>query len=90
MSLEEIRGFCSERGIPYRIVAESADGTVKPWIRMGVGGPEHPQAEPDRGLAASSSGYRAFVPPLLPWRRSADSRERQVSLDACRRPDITE
>ena len=29
MNLEEIRGFCSKRGIPYRIVAESADGTVK-------------------------------------------------------------
>ncbi len=29
MNLEEIRGFCSARGIPYRIVAESADGTVK-------------------------------------------------------------
>jgi hypothetical protein len=29
MNLEEIRGFCSKRGIPYRIVAESTDGTVK-------------------------------------------------------------
>jgi len=29
MNLEEIRGFCSERGIPDRIVAESANGTVK-------------------------------------------------------------
>ena len=29
MNLEEIRGFCSERGIPYRIVAESAGGKVK-------------------------------------------------------------
>src|SRR3982750_1372772 len=29
MNLEEIRGFSSERGIPYRIVAESADGKVK-------------------------------------------------------------
>jgi hypothetical protein len=29
LNLEEIRGFCSERGIPYRIMAESADGTVK-------------------------------------------------------------
>ena len=29
MNLEEIRGFCSVRGIPYRIVAESADGKVK-------------------------------------------------------------
>src|ERR1041385_767144 len=29
MNLEEIRGFCSERGIPYRIVAESANGKVK-------------------------------------------------------------
>ena len=29
MNLEEIRGFCSQRGIPYRIVAESADGKVK-------------------------------------------------------------
>jgi hypothetical protein len=29
MNLEEIRGFCSERGIPYRIVAEYANGTVK-------------------------------------------------------------
>ncbi len=29
MNLEEIRGFCRERGIPYRIVAEQADGTVR-------------------------------------------------------------
>src|SRR4051794_34267463 len=29
MNLEEIRGFCSARGIPYRIIAESADGKVK-------------------------------------------------------------
>jgi hypothetical protein len=29
MNLEEIRGFCSQRGIPYRIMAESADGKVK-------------------------------------------------------------
>jgi hypothetical protein len=29
MNLEEIRGFCSERGIPYRIVAEHSDGKVK-------------------------------------------------------------
>ena len=29
MNLEEIRGFCSERGIPYRIMAESADGKMK-------------------------------------------------------------
>src|SRR3954463_649708 len=29
MNLEEIRGFCSERGIPYRIMTESADGKVK-------------------------------------------------------------
>jgi hypothetical protein len=29
INLEEIRGFCSERGIAYRIRAESADGKVK-------------------------------------------------------------
>jgi hypothetical protein len=29
MNLEEIRGFCSERGIPYRIVAEYPDGKVR-------------------------------------------------------------
>jgi hypothetical protein len=29
MNLEEIRGFCSERGIPYRIVAEFPNGKVK-------------------------------------------------------------
>jgi len=29
MNLEEIRGFCAKRGIPYRIVAEVADGTVR-------------------------------------------------------------
>jgi len=29
MNLEEIRGFCSERAIPYRIVAECSDGKVK-------------------------------------------------------------
>jgi hypothetical protein len=29
MNLEEIRGFCSVRGIPYRIMAESADGKLK-------------------------------------------------------------
>src|SRR5262245_9732002 len=28
MNLEEIRGFCSARAIPYRIVAESSNGTV--------------------------------------------------------------
>ncbi len=29
MNLEEIRGFCSKHGIPYRIMAESADGKAK-------------------------------------------------------------
>jgi hypothetical protein len=29
MNLEEIRGFCSKRGIPYRILAESVDGKVR-------------------------------------------------------------
>src|SRR5436305_3585968 len=29
MNLEEIRGFCSVRGIPYRIVAEYPNGKVK-------------------------------------------------------------
>jgi hypothetical protein len=29
MNLEEIRGFCAARGIPYRITAESADGKAK-------------------------------------------------------------
>jgi len=29
MNLEEIRGFCSERAIPYRIVAEYSGGKVK-------------------------------------------------------------
>jgi hypothetical protein len=29
MNLEEIRGFCSARGIPYKIVAEYPDGKVK-------------------------------------------------------------
>jgi len=29
MNLEEIRGFCSERGIPYRIVAQYSNGKVK-------------------------------------------------------------
>ena len=29
MNLEEIRGFCAPRGIPYRIVAEYPDGKVK-------------------------------------------------------------
>ena len=29
MNLAEIRGFCSERGIPYRIVAEYSNGKVK-------------------------------------------------------------
>jgi hypothetical protein len=29
MNLEEIRGFCSERGIPFRIVAEYSNGKVK-------------------------------------------------------------
>jgi len=29
MNLEEIRGFCSERGIPYRVVAEYLSGKVK-------------------------------------------------------------
>src|SRR4029079_16029713 len=29
MNLEELRSFCSGRGIPFRIVAEAADGKVK-------------------------------------------------------------
>src|SRR6476620_4301563 len=29
MNLEEIRGFCSARAIPYRIVADSSNGKVK-------------------------------------------------------------
>src|SRR4029434_8697617 len=29
MNLEEIRGFCAERGIPYKIVAEYSNGKVK-------------------------------------------------------------
>jgi hypothetical protein len=29
MNLEEIRGFCSDRGIPYRIVAEYPNGKLK-------------------------------------------------------------
>ena len=29
MNLEEIRGFCSARAIPYRIVAESSNGKVR-------------------------------------------------------------
>jgi hypothetical protein len=29
MNLDEIRGFCSERAIPYRIVAEHSNGKVK-------------------------------------------------------------
>ena len=29
MNLEEVRGFCLARGIPYRIVAEYPNGTVK-------------------------------------------------------------
>ena len=29
MNLEEIRGFCTPRGIPYRVVAEYPNGTVK-------------------------------------------------------------
>src|SRR5512138_3488216 len=29
MNLEEIRGFCSARGIPYRIVAEYPNGKIK-------------------------------------------------------------
>ncbi|HKE86874.1 MAG TPA: hypothetical protein VKB50_24125 [Vicinamibacterales bacterium] len=29
MNLEEIRGFCTARGIPYKIVAESSAGTMR-------------------------------------------------------------
>jgi hypothetical protein len=29
MNLEEIRGFCSKRGIPYRVMAEYSNGTVR-------------------------------------------------------------
>lgn len=29
MNLEEIRGFCSARGIPYKIMAEYPNGKVK-------------------------------------------------------------
>src|SRR5687767_2814894 len=32
LNLEEIRGVCSERGIPYRIVAEYPDGKVKATV----------------------------------------------------------
>jgi hypothetical protein len=32
MNLEEIRGFCSARGIPYRIVAEYPNGKVKATV----------------------------------------------------------
>jgi hypothetical protein len=32
MNLEEIRGFCSARGIPYRIVAEYPNGNVKATV----------------------------------------------------------
>jgi hypothetical protein len=32
MNLEEIRGFCSERGIPYKIVAEYPNGKVKATV----------------------------------------------------------
>ena len=32
MNLEEIRGFCSQRGIPYRIVAEYPNGQVKATV----------------------------------------------------------
>jgi hypothetical protein len=30
--LEEIRGFCPERGIPHRIVAEYPNGKVKATV----------------------------------------------------------
>ena len=36
MNLEEIRGFCSERGIPYRIVAEYGNGKVKVKVKVKV------------------------------------------------------
>jgi hypothetical protein len=29
MNLEEIRGFCSARGIPYKVVAEYPNGKVR-------------------------------------------------------------
>jgi len=29
LNLEEIRGFCAKHGIPYRILAEYPNGTVK-------------------------------------------------------------
>jgi len=29
MNLEEIRGFCAKHGIPYRVLAEDPDGTVR-------------------------------------------------------------
>src|SRR5215207_7974946 len=32
MNLEEIRGFCSKRGIPYRIMAEYPDGKIKATV----------------------------------------------------------
>ena len=37
MNLEEIRGFCSERGIPYRVVAEYSNGKVKTTQVEGAG-----------------------------------------------------
>ncbi len=81
MNLEEIRGFCSERGIPYRIVAESADGKVKAtkdtdrkpivlarvrrYLTTGQVGSAHPHPRTDRPRGESASAARPSRSPLL-------------------------
>ena len=81
MNLEEIRGFCSERGIPYRILAEYPDGKVratkdtdrKPIVLarvrryLATGEVGQPTLHPggDRPRGESAGAARPSRPPVL-------------------------
>jgi hypothetical protein len=69
MNLEEIRGFRSERGIPYRIVAEHSNGKVKATkdtdrkpIVLALSGAISKQAKPvSRAVSANILHFPARV-----------------------------
>ena len=73
MNLEEIRGFCSARGIPYKILAEHPDGKTratkdtdrKPIVLARV---RHYLATGKVGPSHSNQRFRArhFIPDLFP------------------------
>src|SRR4051794_16092911 len=62
MNLEEIRGFCAERGIPYRIVAEYPNGKVK--VTKDTDRKPIVQARVRRYLTTGQPGH----PPRIPAR----------------------